>query len=201
MKKLLLGSSLLLVAAASAQAVEAPKWDELTISFKTADTKQVGDLKGASLAGTKLLGDNVLVLANISKTNDNNVDFNVMSFGIGARQSVTEAIDFYGYVSYDEIQGVAGLFGYTDSLTSGQTANLYGDKSALAINLGFKGYLSDELVVGLEAGRLNFTSKNEMRYTITTRYQINENFSAGVDWQRYNKAGVNIAGVSATYSF
>jgi hypothetical protein len=195
MKKVVLVSALLL-SLGTAQAEESPRWDSASISYQSVDID--GDkLTGFTISGSKLLGEDFFVVGSYGNASDDieiynssvEVNFNTLSVGLGYRYSISKTTDFFGVVSYEDMEVEASYPGNSES----ESENGYG------LKVGVRSMLSEKVELAGSLQYVDIADETETAFGVSALYNFTDQFSAGVG---YSKADdVDTLSVSAVYFF
>ncbi|MEP7702371.1 porin family protein [Paraglaciecola sp. 25GB23A] len=195
MKKLVLVSALLL-AFGPVQASESPRWDSVSISYQSVDVD--GDkLTGFGLSGSKLLAENFFVVGSYGSASDDidvfganvELDFNTLSLGLGYRYAFSKSSDFFGVISYEDVEVEATYEGNSES----NGDNGYG------LTVGVRSMLSEKIELSGSIQYVDIADETETAFGVAALYNFTEQFSAGVG---YSKADdLDTLSVSAVYFF
>jgi opacity protein-like surface antigen len=191
MKKVVLGSVLLL-AMSSVHAAESPRWDSAALSYQSADLD--GDkLNGFGLSGSKLLGTNVFVSGSYSSVSDKeygvNWDYNTMSLGLGYRTALTQNTDFFGVVSYEDVELEASSGGFSDS----------GSENGYGLAVGVRSMLTDKFELNGGFKYIDIAEESDTALSVGALYNFTNQFSAGVGITKSDD--IDTVSVSAVYYF
>jgi hypothetical protein len=195
MKKLVLASALLLSFGTS-QATEIPRWDSASISYQSVDID--GDkFTGFAVSGSKLIGKDFFIVGSYGNASDDvevftssiEVDFNTLSVGLGYRYSISQNTDFFGVVSYEDMEVEASYQGNSDS----ESENGY------ALKIGVRSILSYKVELIGSVQYIDIADETETAFDVSTLYNFTEKFSAGVGYRKADD--VDILSVSAVYFF
>lgn len=191
MKKMVLASALVL-SISSVQAVESPRWDYATLSYQTVDID--GEkLSGLGFGGSKLLGKNVFVSGAYSNTSDtiNSVDFdfNTLSVGLGYRTEISSKTDFFGVVSYEDVELESSFRGNSDK---------EGD-SGYGLTAGVRSMLTDKVELTGSLKYIDIAEETDTGLSVSALYNFTTQFSAGVGYTKSDD--IDGFSISAVYFF
>ncbi len=195
MKKVVLASALLL-SLGTAQAAESPRWDSASISYQSVDID--GDkLTGFAISGSKLLGEDFFIVGSYGNASDDieiynssiEFDFNTLSVGLGYRYSISQTTDFFGVVSYEDVEVEASYQGNSGS----ESENGYG------LTIGVRSMLSEKVELSGSLQYVDIADETETAFGVSALYNFTEQFSAGVGYSKADDA--DTLSVSAVYFF
>lgn len=195
MKKVVLASALLL-SLGTVQAAESPRWDRASISYQSVDID--GDkLTGFAISGSKLLGEDFFVVGSYGNASDDleiysssvEVDFNTLSVGLGYRYSISQTTDFFGVVSYEDMEVEVSYQGNSAS----ESENGYG------LKVGVSSMLSEKFELNGSLQYVDIADETETAFGVSALYNFTEQFSAGVGYIKADD--VDTLSVSAVYFF
>ncbi len=191
MKKMVLGSALLL-AMASVQAAESPRWDNVAVSYERIDVD--GDtLDGFGFSGTKLLGKNIFVNGSYGNVSNEfyGVDYTykTMSLGLGARVAVTDSTDLYGIISYEDVELDASY--YNNSASDGDNGH--------GMAFGARTMLTDKFELNGGFKFIEIADESETAINVSALYKFTDNVSGGLGITRADD--VDSISISAVYYF
>ncbi|MBL4941767.1 MAG: hypothetical protein JKY81_08905 [Colwellia sp.] len=190
MNKKLFASALLsagLLTTNIAFAQTAPNWDLVQASYIAMDIDEMNalDFTGFDLSGSKLINDNIFVVANYAALSDSvdgvNIDFDTYGVGVGYRYGLTNTTDAFVIVSLQSAS-VASTYGKADETGYGLTTGVRSMVSEQIELTGTLSYVSDSI-----------DGTSETTFSATAFYHINSQFSVG--------AGYNTSSDASGYSF
>jgi len=198
MKKNILLSTLLtagLLTTGVAIADTAPNWNLVQASYQSIDIDEASalDLTGFSFSGSKLLNDNVFVVANYSMLSDSykgaDIDYDSFSVGAGYRYALNATTDAFAIISYQDI-----TFKASGNNDSGKFSdNGYG------LEAGIRSMATDQVELTGAISYVNIDGESETAATATAFYHINTQFAVGVGYTTSSDAsGYSL---TARYSF
>ena len=191
MKQVVLASALLL-SLGTAQAAESPRWNSASISYQSVDID--GDkLTGFAVSGSKLLGEDFFVVGSYGNASDDiegiEFDFNTLSVGLGYRYAISQNTDFFGVVSYEDVEVEVSYQGNSESVSD----NGYG------LRVGIRSMLSEKVELSGSLQYVDIADETETAFGISALYNFTEQFSAGVSYSKVDD--VDTLSVSAIYFF
>jgi len=195
MKKLVLASALLL-SMGTIQAAESIRWDSASLSYQSVDLD--GDkLTGFGIAGTKLVGDNVIIAGSYASVSDDidvfgskvDVDFNTLSIGLGYRHAISSTTDFFGIVSYQDMEFEASFQGNSED----DSENGYG------LQAGLRSLVTAQLELSGSLSYVDIADESETGFNVSAMYHFTDQFSAGVGYGKSDD--VDSLSLSATIFF
>jgi hypothetical protein len=195
MKKVVLTSALLL-SLGSAQAAESPKWDSVSVSYQSVDLDSE-TFTGFGISASKLLGDNFFVTGAYNKASDDvqvfdasvDLDLSTTTLGLGYRLPLSENTDFFGVLSYEDMDAEASYQGSSENMGE----NGFGAK------IGVRSMVSDKVELGASIQYVDITEDSDTVFAVSALYNFTKNFSAGIG---YSKAeDMDTLSVSAYYFF
>lgn len=195
MKKLVLISTLLL-SMGSAQAAESLNWNKVEGSYHKLDADG-DDLSGFGVAGTVDLNNNFLVDVSYKKSSDDiteygeslDVDYTVLSAGIGYKLSISETTDAFGVLSYEEVKVDVSYQGYSEDISG----DGYGAK------LGIRSMLFEQFELTGSIQYVKIEDENETGLELSGLYHFSQKFAAGF---AYNSIGdMDTTSIKAVYFF
>lgn len=106
------------------QASESLNWNKVEASYHKLDADG-DDLSGFGIAGTVDLNNNFLVDVSYKKSSDDiveygesfDVDYTVLSAGIGYKLPISETTDAFGVLSYEEVKVDVSYQGYSEDIS------------------------------------------------------------------------------------
>jgi hypothetical protein len=192
MKKIVLTSALLL-SFGSVQAADSLSWDSVALSYESADFDGE-ELSGFGLAGSKLVGENIFIEGSYRSVSDDvdifgsEVDLELyrMSLGLGYRHAISTTTDFFGVVSYEDIEADASLQGNSAS----ESENGYG------LNVGLRSLVLENVELKGSIGYLDIADESETTFSVSGMYHFTEQFSAKVSYTDIDEVDfVSVSGV------
>ena len=191
MKQVVLASALLL-SLGTAQAAESPRWNSASISYQSVDID--GDkLTGFAVSGSKLLGEDFFVVGSYGNASDDiegiEFDFNTLSVGLGYRYAISQNTDFFGVVSYEDVEVEVSYQGNSESVSD----NGYG------LRVGIRSMLSEKVELSGSLQYVDIADETETAFGISALYNFTKQFSAGVSYSKVDD--VDTLSVSAIYFF
>jgi hypothetical protein len=178
MKKLVLASALLL-SMGTVQAVESVRWDNASLSYQSVDLD--GDkLTGFGISGTKLVGDNVFIAGSYGSVSDDvdvfgskvDMDLNTLSIGLGYRHAISSTTDFFGIVSYQDMEVEASFQGNSEDASE----NGYG------LQAGLRSLVTAQLELSGSLSYVDIADESETGFNVSAMYHFTDQFSAGVGY-------------------
>ena len=186
---LLLLSSVFATPAAFA---ETPHFNYVSGGYLNADLDG-DDANGWTLDGSKLLGDNFFVSGQYKTVGDSedglDVDLNWLSAGVGYRTAMSESTDFYGLVTYENIE--------TEVSYSG--SDFSDDENGYGLSAGVRSMLTDSIEIDGRLGYIDIADDSETAITLGARYYVNTNFSVGTSYTTIDD--LDYISLTARYSF
>jgi opacity protein-like surface antigen len=183
MKKVFLLSTMLLLPAMS-HASEAVRWDSLSFGYETVDSN--GDeLTGFNVSGSKLLSESVFVAGSYSRAEndmsvqgyDFDIEYNVLSLGLGYRYAISQTSDVFASVAYEELE-----------LNINSSIYDEGDSDdGFSLNTGIRSALSDRLEVGATLQYIKIGDENETGLKLSALYKLTEELSVGVGYKKVDE--------------
>ncbi|RVU84271.1 porin family protein [Leucothrix sargassi] len=201
MKKVLIGSALLLSVAATS-AFAAPKWDQITGTYSAFDIDFDGfkvDFTGFGLSGTKLVTPNLFVEGSLStvsedETGDELLSFNELSLGLGYRHSISATTDIFGVVSYEDAEVEA----------EDETAS----ESGYGLKAGIRSMVSPKVELAAEVKYVDIEDVDNATFAVSGDYFFTPQFSVGASYStglnvfsELIEEDFNTLNFSASYSF
>lgn len=191
MQKVVL-SSLLMLAVSSVHAAEGPRWDSVSLTHQTVDVE--GDkLKGFGFGGTKELAPNAFITGSYASASDSyygiKVEYNTLSAGFGYKKALSATTDFYGVISYEDVEFKASYLSSSDT----------GNESGYGLAAGLRSMLTDkfELYGGLKF--VDIGEESETALSVGGLYNFTEKFSAGLGLTKTDDA--DTLAINAVYYF
>lgn len=180
MKKLVLASALLL-SMGTIQAAESVRWDSASLSYQSVDID--GDkLTGFGISGTKLVSDNLFIVGSYASVSDDidvfgskvDVDFNTLSVGLGYRHAISTTTDFFGIVSYQNMEVEASFQGNFEDVSE----NGYG------LEAGLRSLVTAQLELSGSISYVDIADESETGFNVSAMYHFTDQFSAGVGYSK-----------------
>lgn len=195
MKKLLVASALLLSMGA-VQASESPQWNKLEVSYQQLDDG-VDELSGFGIAGTALLDENIFADVSYRSSSDSvnvygddyDLEYNVLSAGIGYKHSISQTTDVFGVISYEDIEVAVKYNGFSEDVSG----DGYGAK------LGVRSMMSKQFELMGSIQYVKIEGENETGLELSALYHLNEEFSLGVAYETIGD--LDTTSVKAVYFF
>lgn len=195
MKKAVLVSALLL-SFGSVQAAESPRWDNASISYQSIDVDSE-KLTGFDISGSKLISEDFFIVGSYGVASDDievygsnfDLDYKTLSVGVGYRYGISQSSDFFGVVSYEDVEvEVSSSFG-SDSVSD----NGYG------LAVGVRSMLSEQFELTGAIQYIDIADGSETAFAVSALYNFSEQLSAGVGYSKGDD--VDTLSVSAVYFF
>ena len=201
MKKNILLSTLLsagLLTTGAVVADTAPNWNLVQASYQSMDIDEASalDFTGFSFSGSKLLNDNVFVVANYSMLSDSykgtDIDYDTFTVGAGYRYALNTTTDAFAILSYKNAKFKASGNGESGDFSDNGYSLEAGIRSMVTDQVELTGAISYVSIVSI-------VGESETAATATAFYHINTQFAVGVGYTTSNDAsGYNL---TARYSF
>lgn len=179
MKKLITLSALSAAMLISPAYAAAPKWNLIEVDYNMLDVEDSSsfDPQGLSLFGSFLLNDNVFIAGSFSRTSDDfeevDFDFDQTSIAVGYRYGYSATTDFYGAVSYEDVE-VKGSSRFG-------TASV--DDDGFGLTAGVRSMLTPKFELGASLTYLNLDSDNDTSFSIDAYYYFSEQVAAHFGFQ------------------
>jgi hypothetical protein len=164
----------------AAQASEI-KWDSLSVSKQNVKNEHFENFRGHGFAATKLFNDSMILSVSKSSLDSTidifgynvDLDYEVQSFGIGGKKSVSEKTDLYFVASYVDLKAKLSLMGYSGSESESTTALTVGIRSMVSPNFELSSHA-------------NFYDDSDIDHSITIggHYYLSDAFSLGLDYEK-----------------
>ncbi len=175
MKSLILALTLAL-----STTVQAIEWDSLEVSHQTISTDGIDDFSGLGFAGTKLIGDYLIVevahesVESSAKIRNYKIKMEIEAtrIGLGSRTAISKDTDFFAILSYVEGSAKISTAGYSQEASAKGTSLDIGLRSMVSSNVELAGFVS-----------LNKDSSNKT-INIGTHYYFSDSFSMGVNYEK-----------------
>ena len=182
MKKTVIASALFL-SLGTAYAAESPRWDFASASYQTLDVDGV-DVSGLTLSGTKLINDDIFVTggyAPLSVDEDSNVDYNLLSIGVGYRHLISETTDVFGIVSYESVE----------VRWPGSSAK----DSGYGLTVGARSMVTDVIEVNGSIDYVSIDGETETGFAIGALYNVTDEVAVGASYSvADNTTGLSLTG-------
>ncbi|WP_371379122.1 outer membrane beta-barrel protein [Thalassotalea aquiviva] len=183
MKKLLLASTLLLSVGA-VEAAQSIRWDSATLSYISVDLSG-NHLTGVGVEATKLVSKNIIVSANYGAVSDDitllgstvKVDLDTLSVGVGFRHPYSKNTDFFGIVSYEEMEFNASYQNNFDA----ESDNGYG------LQAGVRTLINERIELSGSINYIDLDEESEVGFDLSTMYHVSERFSASFGYSKYDE--------------
>lgn len=198
MKKVLLGTALMLTVAATPAVAATPNWNEVSISyFDVSD--DFDDESGFGISGTKLLNSNFFVTGSYSTFTVNTFDafgfdidedFNFLSLGLGARKAVAGNTDIFGTVSYEYAEY---------AVSSGFASRTVADNNGYSLTAGVRSMVTPKVELTAAIDYVEFDDESETGFGVEAAYHFTNKFAAGVGF--HNSDDVDTISLNATMKF
>lgn len=196
MKKTLLVSTLL-ACSGLAQAAESPRWDSATVSYQSVDLD--GEtFSGFGLSAFKLISDDFFATGSYSNTSDDitiyesakvDLDLDMLSIGFGYRYELTPNTDFFGIVSYEDIELESSYLG--NSLSNGD--NGYG------LEAGVRSMVTADIELKGSIKYINIDGSSETALNVAAVYNFTEQFAASIGYSKSDD--LDVLSIAAVYYF
>ena len=196
MKKTLIISTLL-VCSGLAQAEESLRWDSAAISYQSVDLD--GEtFSGFGLSASKLISDDFFVTGSYSNSSDDitiyesekvDLDLDMLSIGFGYRYELTQSTDFFGIVSYEDIELESSYLG--NSLSTGD--NGYG------LEAGVRSMVTADIELKGAIKYINIDDSSETALNVAAVYNFTEQFAASIGYS--NSDDLDVLSIAAVYYF
>ncbi|NMP15176.1 outer membrane beta-barrel protein [Thalassotalea sp. Y01] len=177
MKKLTTIASLVTLSFASfaSAAAESPNWRFIEGSYVSAEVDDSDidyEPDGFGIAGSTLIGENVILGASYSSVSDDiyGIDVDLMQgeAHLGYRYGATATTDIFGKVSYQYIE----LEADSESI----------DDSGYGLHLGVRSMLTPSFELGAEIAHIDIDDETDTILSASAYYHINESFSIGLGY-------------------
>ncbi len=209
MKKIILSASLLLVVG-SAQAIDSPKWDSVTVSYQSIDVIDE-NLNGFGFSGSHSISDDFFVVGSyvslstqgdygyIEEINNEpyffsapaDFEFNTLSAGIGYRTAVSSHSDLFTAVSYVGTKVKATL--RERSASDSNKDNGYN------VQVGLRSLVTPNIELSSSLVYTDIGESSDTGASVAVAYHITELFSLGLSYSKSDDSD-GFSG-NATFSF
>lgn len=195
MKKVIQLSLLAAATISSTQAfADSPKWNLVELDYINADIDEAPyDPSGFGIMGTKLISGNVFVTGSYSSLNDDlfgaDVDLNTLNLGVGSKHSITESTDWYGVLSYVDLEAEASFAGNNSS----------NDEDGFGISTGVRSMLTEQFELAGEISYVDIGDDNETTVSVKGYYYVTEQVALSMGYNLSSDA--NTYEIGARYAF
>lgn len=189
--KLSLSALVLGLASITCVNAAAPVWDFIEAGYAQADIDDSDGFEpaGLTLAGSKLLNENVFIEGSYSMLSDDylgvDVDFDQGSLALGYRHPLNSTTDVYGTVSYEFVE-VSG-------------AGASADDNGYGLTVGVRSRLTSEFEVDASIGYIDIDDESDTSFGVGANYYFNQNFAAGLNYTLADD--YSILGATVRYAF
>ena len=170
----------------------APSWDYVQAGYVSTDFDDADiDFKpsGFSLSGAKLLGENVFVTGTYSQQSDDifgvDIDLDMASLGLGYRYGLTQNTDFFGVVSYENIE-ISG---------AGESE----DDNGYGLTAGVRSIVTDSVELRGAIRYLDIADDGDTFFVAGADYFFSPQFAIGVSYE--TSSDLSFFNVNARYNF
>lgn len=174
---------------------QSPDWNWVEAGYSSVDIDglEETDLSGYSLTGSRLLGENFFVVGSYSTVGDDfagaSVDLNELSLGVGYRMVMTDTTDFYGTISYENIELETKSYDASESI----------DENGYKIAIGIRSRVTADIELDGSIGYLDINDESEMTLGLAAYYYFNETFALGANYSKIDE--FDTMGVSLRLAF
>ena len=185
---------LLFTAAVASPAVlaESPNFNYVSAGYLNGDIDG-DDADGWTLDGSTLLGENFFLSGQYQTVGNSDdgldVDLNWLSAGVGYRAAISASTDFYGLLTYENVEAEASYRGNSASE----------DENGYGLSIGVRSMLSDSIELDGRLGYIDIEDESETSITLGARYYMNKNFSIGANYTTIDE--LDLVSLTARYSF
>ncbi|MCQ8891150.1 porin family protein [Pseudoalteromonas carrageenovora] len=185
---------LLFTAAVASPAVlaESPNFNYVSAGYLNGDIDG-DDADGWTLDGSTLLGENFFLSGQYQTVGNSDdgldVDLNWLSAGAGYRTAISASTDFYGLLTYENVEAEASYRGNSASE----------DENGYGLSIGVRSMLSDSIELDGRLGYIDIEDESETSITLGARYYMNKNFSIGANYTTIDE--LDLVSLTARYSF
>jgi long-subunit fatty acid transport protein len=118
-----------------------------------------------------------------------NWDYNTMSLGLGYRTALTQNTDFFGVVSYEDVELEASSGGFSES----------GGDNGYGLAVGVRSMLTDKFELNGGFKYIDIAEESDTALSVGALYNFTNQFSAGVGITKSDD--IDTVSVSAVYYF
>lgn len=180
------------VVASPAALAESPNFNYVSAGYLDGDIDG-DDADGWTFDGSTLLGENFFLSGQYQTVGNSDdgvdVDFNWLSAGLGYRTAISASTDFYGLVTYENVEVEASYRG----------SSISDDENGYGLSVGIRSMVSDNIELDGRLGYIDIADESETSFTVGARYYFNNNFSLGANYTTLD--GLDLVGLTARYSF
>lgn len=180
------------VVASPAALAESPNFNYVSAGYLDGDIDG-DDADGWTFDGSTLLGENFFLSGQyqtVSNSDDGvDVDFNWLSAGLGYRTAISASTDFYGLVTYENVEVEASYRG----------SSISDDENGYGLSVGVRSMVSGNIELDGRLGYIDIADESETSFTVGARYYFNNNFSLGANYTTLDE--LDLVGLTAHYSF
>lgn len=170
-----------LLAASTATLASEIKWDSLEVSKQNVKNEHFSNFRGHGFTATKLFNDSMILTVSKSELDSTidifgyNVDleYEVTSFGVGGKKSVSDKTDLYFVARYVDVKSKVSLMGYSGSEKDSTTA----------LTVGIRSMISPSFELSSSA---NFYDDSDIEHSIIIggHYYLSDEFSLGFEYEK-----------------
>ncbi|XQF92615.1 outer membrane beta-barrel protein [Pseudoalteromonas espejiana] len=178
--------------ASPAALAESPNFNYVSAGYLDGDIDG-DDADGWTFDGSTLLGENFFLSGQYQTVGNSDdgvdVDFNWLSAGLGYRTAISASTDFYGLVTYENVEVEASYRG----------SSISDDENGYGLSVGVRSMVSDNIELDGRLGYIDIADESETSFTVGARYYFNNNFSLGANYTTLDE--LDLVGLTARYSF
>ncbi|MCK8103329.1 outer membrane beta-barrel protein [Pseudoalteromonas sp. 2CM36K] len=181
-----------LVASPIALAEQTPNFNFVSGGYLDADIDGES-ADGWTIDGSKLVSENVFLSGQYQTVGDsvNGADFDInwLSAGVGYRTAISSSTDFYGLLTYENIELEASYAGRSESE----------DENGYGLSVGLRSMVSESFELDGRLGYVDIDDDSETSISVGARYYINENVSFGANYTSLDD--LDLISATVRYSF
>ena len=168
---------------------DSPKWDFLELSIS--DTNP----QGFNFLASKLVTDNVFVTGEFNKFSDNvlgvDVDLDTLVLCAGYKHSLTENTDWYGSMSYVDMNGVTSGFGFKRGI----------DHNGFGIGTGVRSMLTDQFELSGHFTYSEIDDESATGFAVNALYYLTEQVGLNAIYSYTLDTNEDSIGIGARFTF
>lgn len=148
---------------------------------------------GWTIDGSTLVSENVFLSGQYQTVGDSenglDVDINWLSAGVGYRTAISASTDFYGLVTYENLEAEASYRGNSASE----------DENGYGLSVGVRSMVSDSIELDGRLGYIDIADESETSISVGARFHMNESFSFGANYTSLDD--LDLISATVRYSF
>jgi hypothetical protein len=173
---------------------KAPDWNFLELGYAKTDVDEAPfEPSGYVFQGSRLIGESVIFAASYSDLSGDvgivDIDLTQYSIGLGYRSAYSDTTDFFGILSYENVDAEASL----GDLSEGE------DEGGIGVAIGVRTMIGDKFELSGNVKYIDIAIDSETTFGVDAYYYLTDNLAIGAGYTVSSDA--NSYGASLRYNF